>query len=39
MEVTEKAIHDHIPDDAHWLKLHHFSRSIDSNMFDKLKKD
>jgi hypothetical protein len=36
MEVIEKAIHAHTQDDAYWLKLHHFSASIDSAMFNKL---
>ena len=38
MEVIEKAIHAHLQDDAYWLKLHHFSANIDSDMFDKLQK-
>jgi hypothetical protein len=39
MEVIEKAIHAHTQDDAYWLKLHHFSGSIESDMFDKLQED
>lgn len=39
MEVIEKAIHAHLQDDAYWLKLHHFSASISSDMFNKLQKD
>jgi hypothetical protein len=39
MEIIEKAIHDHTRDNAYWLKLHHFSGSIDSDMFDKLQED
>jgi hypothetical protein len=39
MEVIEKAIHAHIQDDAYWLKLHHFSGSIKSEMFNKLQED
>jgi hypothetical protein len=36
MEVIEKAIHAHSQDDAYWLKLHYFSASIESDMFDEL---
>jgi hypothetical protein len=39
MEVIEKAIHAHAQYDAYWLKLHHFSVSIESGMFDKLQED
>ena len=41
MEVIEKAIHAHIQDNnnTYWLKLHHFSGSIKSDMFDKLQED
>ena len=36
MEVIKKAIHAHTQDNAYWLKLHHFSGSIKSDMFKKL---
>ena len=36
MEVIEKAIYAHTQGNAHWSKLHHFSRSIKSGMFNKL---
>ncbi len=39
MEVIEKAIHAHTQDNAYWLKLHHFSGSITSDMFKKLQED
>ena len=39
MEVIEKAIHAHTQDNAYWLKLHHFSESIKSDMFNKLQED
>jgi hypothetical protein len=39
MEVIKKAIHAHTQYDAYWLKLHHFSGSIESDMFDKLQED
>lgn len=39
MEVIEKAIHAHAQDDGYWLKLNHFSGTIDSGMFDKLQED
>lgn len=39
MEVIEKAIHAHTQDDAYWLKLHHFSESIESDMFNKLQEE
>ena len=39
IEVIEKAIHAHIQDNAYWLKLHHFSGSIKSDIFNKLQKD
>jgi hypothetical protein len=39
MEVIEKAIDAHTQDNAYWLKLHHFSESIESDMFKKLQED
>jgi hypothetical protein len=39
MEVIKKAIHAHTQDDAYWLKLHYFSGSIESDMFDRLQED
>ena len=39
MEIIEKAIHAHTQDNAYWLKLHHFSGSIKSDMFNKLQED
>ena len=39
MEVFEKAIHAHTQDNSYWLKLHHFSGSIKSDMFNKLQED
>jgi hypothetical protein len=39
MEVIKKAIHAHTQYDAYWLKLHHFSGSIETDMFDKLQED
>lgn len=36
VEVIEKAIHAHAQNDAYWLKLHHFSQSIESAVFRKL---
>ena len=39
VEVIEKAIDAHTQDDAYWLKLHHFSGSIKSHMFNKLQED
>jgi len=39
MEVIEKAINAHTQDNAYWLKLHHFSGSIKSDMFKKLQED
>ena len=39
MEVIEKAIHAHTQDYAYWLKLHNFSRSLKSDMFNKLQED
>ena len=39
IEVIEKAIHAHAEDNAYWLKLHHFSGSIKSDMFKKLQED
>ena len=39
IEVIEKVIHAHTQDNAYWLKLHHFSGSIKSDMFNKLQKD
>ena len=39
MEVIEKAIHTHTQDNAYWLKLHHFSGSIKSDMFTQLQED
>lgn len=39
MEVIEKAIHPYTEDNFYWLKLHHFSTSIESDMFDKLQED
>ena len=39
MEVIEKAIHAHTQDNAYRLKLHHFSGSIKSDMFNKLQED
>jgi hypothetical protein len=39
MEVIEKTINAHTQDNAYWLKLHHFSGSIKSDMFKKLQED
>ena len=39
MEVIEKAIHADTQDNARWLKLHHFSGSLKSEMFNKLQED
>jgi len=39
MEVIEKAIDPYTQDNAYWLKLHHFSGSIKSDMFKKLQED
>ena len=39
IEVIEKAIHAHTQDNAYWLKLHHFSESIKSDMFNELQED
>ena len=39
MEVIEKAIHGHTQDNAYWLKLHHFSACIKSDMFNELQED
>lgn len=39
MEIIEKAIDAHTQDNAYWLKLHHFSGSIESDMFKKLQED
>lgn len=39
MEVIEKAIHAHTQDGAYWLKLHHFSEFLESDMFNKLQED
>lgn len=39
MEVIEKTIHAHTQNNAYWLKLHPFSGSIKTDMFNKLQKD
>ena len=39
VEVIEKAIHAHTQDDAYWLKLHHFSGDIKSDIFNTLQED
>ena len=39
IEVIEKEIHAHTQDNAYWLKLHHFSESIKSDMFNELQED
>ena len=36
MEVVEEAIYAHTQGNAYWSKLHHFSRSIKSDIFNKL---
>ena len=41
MEVIQEAIQAYAEEDdgAYWLKLHHFSANIDSDMFNKLQKN
>ena len=38
-EIIEEAVKAYAKDDVYWLKLHHFSGLIQSDIFNKLQED